>query len=198
MGAGASLVFFAVAGAALAAAGCWIETDHCGPGGCHDGLGTVGGSAGSAGGGSGVVATARIDTDQTMVTDAATGAGVFVEYGKGGVWHVFTSCDTALSKEACVFNVVVTLPAGTSYSDVQPEGLEPTDGIYRYADGLELAVATSTDFDGVRFTTPAGTTARFEVYLGGKADGRYLYWIGDGAIHPGAPTNPIDLKPSTP
>lgn len=182
---------------ALLALGCMVEADQC------DNCGMQGGTAGSAGSGppaSEQVITATIETDQHLETTAGEGAGVFIDYSAGGYWHVFTSCDTAGGSTPCDFNVVATVGSGVSVGDAQLENGETSDGdtLYNYADGVEMAVRTWNDFDGMKFTTTPGATVRFEVYLDGVRDARYVYWVGDEAVHNGAPSNPLDLKPSSP
>jgi len=179
---------------ALLALGCVVDADHCDDCGMQDGYG---GSAGSGPPASEKVITATIETDQHLETTAGKGAGVFIDYSAGGYWHVFTSCD---ANGPCDFNVVATVGAGVSLSAAQLENDEPSDGdaLYNYDDGVEMAVRTWSDFDGMKFTTTPGATVRFEVYLDGVRDARYVYWVGDEAVHSGAPSNPIDLEPSSP
>jgi hypothetical protein len=128
--------------------------------------------------------------------DPGDGTGVFIEYQAGGRWHVFATCDTNLSRLPCEFNVIASVPAGVSYSNVLGESLERDDAIYEYGDAVELVTTTSSDFDGMNFETPAGTTVRFEVYVDGQREPRFVYWVGGGALHSGAPSNPIELQPS--
>jgi hypothetical protein len=133
-----------------------------------------------------------------METVPGEGIGVFIEVEQGGRWHVSTACDTKLSGLPCYFNVIAILPEGVTYGDVQEWSLESGDRIIKYEDGLELVTTTERDLDGMSFDVPAGEVVRFEVYLDDVADARYVYWVGGGAIHHGAPSNPIDLKPSEP
>lgn len=178
--------------------GCVVQTDHC------DGCMRSGAGPGGSPSGSlppfGPVVNAPIETNETMVTDPGRGAGVFIEYGAGGTWHVYTSCDTLLSHQPCDFNVVAMVAAGVSLSSAKGDSLDPQDGdtIYQNSDGFELAVTTSNDLDGMWFSAPPGATVRFDVYLAGVRDARYIYWVGGGAIHNGAPSDPIDLTPTTP
>jgi hypothetical protein len=120
---------------------------------------------------------------------------VFIEYGEGGRWHVFAACDTDLSGLPCEFNVIATVEGGFADNEVG-ESLESGDSVEAYDDAVELAATTNSDFDGMTFDAPVGATVRFEVYLDGLLDARFIYWVGGGALHSGAPTDPIDLKPS--
>jgi hypothetical protein len=187
--------------AALLASGCVIESSTCDECDCAWGEGgTAGfaGTGGTGGSGGGDVVRAAIDTGAKLQTVAGDGVGAFIEYEQGGRWHVFTTCDTRLSGLPCYFNVIATLPEGASYGGLSEESLESEDGIYEYADGVELATVTREDVDGMYFDAPAGEVVRFEVYLDDGLDARFIYWVGGGAVHNGAPTNPIDLLPSAP
>src|SRR5690242_1712082 len=53
-----------------------------------------------------------VDTDQTMNAVGGDGVGVFVEYAKGGHWHVWWTCDTNKTQESCDFAVTMTVAAG--------------------------------------------------------------------------------------
>lgn len=185
---------------ASAASGCVIESNDCDEDDCPD-CGGAGGSAGSGGGTttpSDEVVVATIDADQTLETQPGEGIGAFIEYAEGGRWHVYTACDTDVSGLPCYFNVIATLPAGATYTVQDEESLEGEDQVYEYADGFELVTVTESDLDGVYVDASAGGVVRFEVWLDDAPDARFIYWIGGGAVHNGAPTNPIDLKPSVP
>jgi hypothetical protein len=57
---------------------------------------------------------------------------------------------------------------------------------------------TSYDFDGFFVNATPGATLRIDVFLDGAPAPRFIYWVGDGGLHSGAPENPIDLIPSEP
>jgi hypothetical protein len=159
--------------------------------------GDYGGSGGSP---AKDVVTAKIDTGETLTTDKGKGAGVFIEYAEGGRWHVFTSCDYDLYGEECQWDVLASVGSGGQITNAEIESAESADGDKLYSDStsVNLVVSTASDFDGMTFSTQPGATVRIDVLLGGAADARYIYWVGDGGLHTGAPSNPIDLKPSTP
>jgi hypothetical protein len=143
------------------------------------------------------VVKATIDADETMESEPGQGAGVFIEYATGGRWHVYTMCDTDITEQSCAFDVVVTMTDG-SITDVRGDALESADDLEEDGDGFQFSTVTSGDVDGVLFDATAGGTVRFEVFLDGVRDPRFVFWVGGGAIHNGAPTNPIDLVPSDP
>lgn len=195
----AALHDFRILGAACLcaglAAGCVIEEERC-----TDCGGSYGGSYAGSGGSPQNVVVAKIDTGETLTTEKGKGAGVFVEYAGAGRWHVFTSCDYDLYAERCAWDVLATVPSGGVITNAVIESAETTDGDTLYSDSksVNLVVATASDFDGMTFMTAPGEIVRIDVLLGGASDARYIYWVGDGGVHAGAPSNPIDLKPSTP
>ncbi len=141
---------------------------------------------------------APIDTAATLTQEPGVGAGVFIEYLGAGDWHVFTTCDTNLSGYDCRWDVFATVPDGVWIDDVRGGELEVDDQAFT-RDGYtaQLTAFTDADYDRMYFHTEPGEPVRFEAYLDDIRDARYIYWIGDGAIHDGAPSNPIDLVPSS-
>lgn len=180
-----------------AASGCIVEHSDCDDRGGSAGGGVAGMAGNTSQPPSGDIVLATIDTNKTLETDPGEGIGAFIEYQEGGRWHVYTACDTDLSGLPCYFNVIAILPPGASYVSTE-ESLESEDVIYEYDDGVELVTVTSSDLDGMYIDVPAGEVVRFEVWLDDEPDARFIYWFGGGAVHNGAPSNPLDLKPSEP
>ena len=143
------------------------------------------------------VPQSTIDTGATMSNiDPGQGAGAFIEYATGGQWHLYTTCDTAVSGTSCTWDIIVS---SSSLKDFQPDRLEGRDWVDWYdQNSLELVATTHNDFDGVFFQTDPGALARFDVYLDGAPAPAYIYWVGNGGMHRGAPDNPIDLTPTDP
>ncbi len=53
------------------------------------------------------IALSTIDTGATLASiEPGKGVGVFVEYQAGGAWRVTTACDTEISDEACLFDII--------------------------------------------------------------------------------------------
>jgi hypothetical protein len=147
------------------------------------------------------VPESTIDTGATLGdVQAGEGAGSFVEYAGDGRWHVFTACDTKLSGASCNWDIIVSVDSGNAISDFQPETLEENDSIdwYDKLQSLHFIAENSNDFDGFYFDATAGQTVRVDVYLDGSPAPRFIYWVGDGGVHSGAPSNPVDLTPSAP
>jgi hypothetical protein len=157
--------------------------------------GAAGGSDDDATG----IPESRIDTDATL-TDISPGegAGVFVEYQTGGTWRIRTSCDTRVSGASCVWDIIVTPINGTVNTFVGEE-LESSDWLGRERfDGVRLISFTDFSIDGVSIQATESVPVRLDVYLDGQPANRYIYWVGDGGLHRGAPDNPIDLLPTAP
>lgn len=137
-----------------------------------------------------------IDIDAPLETDLGEGVGLFVEYQAGGRWRFFTTCDTALSDFECYFDVVISSVEPGSFLGLIPEEIESDDTLELIGqDTLRFRGWTSTDTDGFSVDTEPGGTLQIDLLLDGECGNRYLYWMGDGAIHAGAPSNPFELKP---
>lgn len=141
-----------------------------------------------------------IDTDYLLSAEPGDGVGVFVEYAAGGNWSIRTTCDANTSGYACTFdvNAIVVDETATIDSIDRPEleGADYVEPIDNY--GLHFHAETDVDTDRVTFHTAPGAIVQFDVVLDGKDGGRFFYWFGDGVLHQGAPTNPIQLEPSQP
>lgn len=151
--------------------------------------------------------TVEIEPDKAFDVKSGDGVGIFVEYSTGGHWHVWTSCDTNVSKATCNFTAFITPEADAKITNISGDALEAGDTatLDSSANGtstLHLDVHTSTEFDGVTFDTTAGTSIQLEAYLDSDPDPRIVYWISYDAvsqtdlIHNGAPTDPIIFQPT--
>ncbi len=170
------------------------------------GTGAVGGT-GAAGGTSGPVhcgpatpVQTWIDVDAQIETQPGEGVGVFIEYAKGGHWVLRTTCDTLKSNTPCAWDIIVTPEDGRSISNVQPEGLESgTDSVSTYPEyprSYQLLAETRGDFDGFSFDTEPQSGISFDVFLDGACALPFIFWVGDGALHEGSPSNPLELVPT--
>lgn len=142
-----------------------------------------------------------IDTDQQIAIDAGVGAGVFIEYASGGHYHVRTSCDTTRSQLSCNWDVIISPEAGLTISNVAGENLTGADGVYPYrgdaSGSYELTVQTSTEVDGVTFDVEPGAAVTVDAFLDGTCALPFFFWVGDGALHQGSPSNPLTVRPSS-
>jgi hypothetical protein len=141
-----------------------------------------------------------IDTDQTLDAKPGEGVGLMIEYTSGGVWRLWTTCDTLSTDTVCRFDafakVVDPKSALLSAEGQDLEGVDIVELIS--ADEAHLKTETASDVDAMQLTATPGATLRLEVYLDGVPDGRFVYWMGDGIVHTGAPSNPLDITPTTP
>ena len=175
---------------AVALSGCMYDRGHHGD--------CMGAACDPVGPGPTQVAEASIDTGATLSEiEPGQGAGAFVEYQSGGQWRVYTACDTDVSKLSCEWDIIVSAAPGADLVDFAAEELESSDQLFREdSRSVHLIATSTTDFDGFRFEATPGATVRVDVYLDGAPAPAYIYWVGDGGLHQGAPTNPIDLTPS--
>jgi hypothetical protein len=142
-----------------------------------------------------VIEQATIDADEALEVEPGAGAGAFIEYEAGGIYHVTTSCDAAESGE-CFWDIVATPLDDALVLAVAPLDLESDDSVSLEGNSVRLVATTATDFDGFTLETDAGAGLRFDALLDNGCGNRYLFWVGDGALHSGAPSNPIDLIPN--
>jgi hypothetical protein len=168
----------------------------CGYGDHHhydDGYGYAGAPAAPP---SDTIEESTIDTDRLLDVDPGAGAGAFFEYESGGVYHVTTSCDVASGPD-CVWDIVVVPLDGAPIQSFAPFDLESDDSLsFGLGNQLQLITNTGEDFDGFSFQTDPGAGIQIDALLDNGAANRYLFWVGDGALHQGAPSNPINLVPS--
>ncbi len=140
---------------------------------------------------------ATIDTDQLLDAKAGEGAGAFFEYESGGTYHVTTSCDVD-NGGTCAWDIVVVPLDGKPLLTLAPYELEDDDSLtFGFGNQLRLIANTDRDFDGFDFQTDPGAGIQIDALLDDGAANRYLFWVGDGALHSGAPSNPINLVPSS-
>jgi hypothetical protein len=140
-----------------------------------------------------------IDSNAILDADPGEGVGVFVEYSAGGNWLIWTTCDTNYSGNVCAFDIFATVDTASNLEVVQGAGIEGYDFVnVEGSGGIEFYAETSADTDGVQFTTTPGAIVRLEVNIDGQPQPRFIYWVGNGILHEGAPTSPIDFEPSTP
>jgi hypothetical protein len=140
-----------------------------------------------------------IDTNAQIETQPGQGAGVYVEYAAGGHWIVRTTCDTVSHPTPCPWDIIVTPEDGRSISNVAAEDLESTDSVGTYPEypqSYQLLTETGNDVDGITFDTEPGTAISVDAFLDGTCALPYFFWVGDGAAHTGAPSNPLVLIPT--
>lgn len=142
----------------------------------------------------------EIDTDQTMDADPGQGVGVFVEYASGGKWHIWWTCDTAKTQQACDFSVTVTAASG-NVSNTDASQLAGGFMTTPTPSSVEAKVRTTNEVHGISFDTNAGAVITLKASLGGVTDGAFLFFVQDGKVNGGFQgklTNPLQLQGKTP
>jgi hypothetical protein len=143
---------------------------------------------------SGTVEQATIDADEVLDVKPNEIPGVFIEYASGGTYQVTTSCNSDVGD--CSWDIIVTPLGDGTLKKVSPVDLESDDSLALNSDQARLVANTGRDFDGFTLETDPGAGIRLDALLDGGDANPFFYWVGDGALHSGAPSNPIDLVPS--
>jgi hypothetical protein len=154
------------------------------------------------------VAQLAIDAGRGVELEPGAGAGVAVEYQGDGRWQITAACDTALSGSVCRFALLASSPDSSSeFGGLERIGLEPEDDLSLLDPfAVEMTWITEGDLDAAAFTTSPGASVRVSALLYDPVpdsdsdwtnDPRLLSWVGNGALHVGAPTNPVDLMPTS-
>jgi hypothetical protein len=144
-------------------------------------------------------ALVSIDTDQTLDATPGDGVGLFVEYSAGGNWLLWTTCDVNESGVACDFDVFASVDSASKMAEVAEVDMEGHDLVEVLDNGeAHMHAETASDIDAMSIVTSPGAILRVEVSLDGLLDQRFVYWVSDGIVHGGAPTNPVDFQPTSP
>ncbi len=138
-----------------------------------------------------------ISSDETLSTELGSGAGLFVEYARGGVWRLWTSCDTALTGHGCAFQIDVA--SFGRIDAVDGIELEPYDHVDVFKDGtLSFYAETDYDSDAIEIFAAPGALLEVAVALDGVVDPSYVVWVGHGSVNEGAPSSPVVFQPDAP
>jgi hypothetical protein len=165
----------------------------------------AGGELGDLGAGP-EVAQLQIDSGGKVLLAPGKGIGVAVEYAGEGRWSVATSCDTTLTALTCSYDLLVSTDGLSPIGEYAGTELEEDDALVALDDfAVSGEFLTAEDVDRFGFTTSPGATVRVSALLydleGGwvwSEDPRVISWVGNGGVHRGAPTNPVDLAPDRP
>ncbi len=146
----------------------------------------------------GEVRRSTLDTGEAFELDPGVGVGVFAEYEGDGRYRISTTCDTRRTGYACYFDILVSVPDGAPIVSLEGEGLE--DDVLEQFDDTTVSFRSVTEYDtdGFVLITEPGAVIALDTLLDCSCGNRYVYWIGEGAIHAGAPSNPIEFEPSSP
>jgi len=188
----------------LMSTGCDVEIDDD-DGYYDDDDGRIGAGAGVNNGAGSDAFYATVDRGVVLSTDLGEGAGVFVEYSEGGVWTVWTSCDSLQSDLSCLWDIHVSTQAplaldadGNLLVEVN-DGEREQDVVEVYSDyDLSFYTETSYGSDAMTFVTEPKALVEFEIVLDGFTDPTFLRWSFNGEVQPGAPYGPVVLQPDAP
>ncbi len=141
-----------------------------------------------------------IETDIALDAVPGDGVGVFVEYYAGGKYRIWTTCDTNFSKAFCPFDIFTSVDSASNIISVGQENLEGFDkfSVNEAAGTVDIRFETDNDFDAVEINVTPGAILRVEAFIDGQARPNFVYWFGNGVLHQGAPTSPVDFVPSKP
>lgn len=144
--------------------------------------------------------TVVVDTNQTMKVQGGQGVGVFVEYAAGGHWHVYWTCDSALSGLPCDFELIIS---GKSIANPKAIQFEPTADAFQSTapDTLRVITHTTTDIDGLDFDATPGADMKIDSTVSGLRDGRFFFFVQNGQVDgnfQGTLSDPLIFEPSTP
>ncbi len=139
-----------------------------------------------------------IDADHVLDTDLGLGAGMFVEYGIGGRWTLWTSCDTELTGSFCEWEAYVTTQKGsiTDVLEFDTEGIDSVD-TFGGAD-LNFFAETGLSSDAVEFYTEPGALLEVRLVLDGYESPQYLVWFGNDVVNDGSDGSPVVFQPDQP
>jgi hypothetical protein len=144
----------------------------------------------------------RVNIASDVALDAipGDGVGVFVEYYAGGTYRIWTTCDTTFSGNACAFDIFTSVDSSSNIVATTEEDLEGVDTItVNPGQGtVDLRFDTGGDYDSAVIDVTPGAILRLEAFVDGASDPRFVYWFGNGVLHEGAPTNPVDFAPTKP
>jgi hypothetical protein len=144
------------------------------------------------------IAQETIDADATMDYKPGEGVGLYVEYASGGHWHVYTTCDTAVSDLSCTFDVVIRPEAGSPVSNVEGYDLTTADTLTLRDDGsIRLLSATTKGDQGLDFDLDPGALVEIDFLLDGVAQPQFVYAVSHGVVLNGVSTNPVQFIPAS-
>ena len=146
------------------------------------------------------ISQVAIEADQALSANPGEGVGIFVEYRSGGEWHIWTTCDTNFSGVTCPFDIYTSVDSSSTIFSITEENLEGFDSTTTQS-GLgtvDLHFETGGDYDAAEIDVTPGAILRVEAVIDGQTEPRFIYWFGDGVLHEGAPTTPIDFIPTKP
>jgi hypothetical protein len=141
-----------------------------------------------------------VDTDRVLTATPGQGVGVFSEYRSGGHWHVWWTCDSAVSHNSCDFEIGAAVSNGI-IANVQTEGAAVQSVVTATPRQVTVSTITTTELDGITFDTTPGQPIHIDAQLNGTREGQFLFFVQDGIVnggYTGMLTDPLVLSPSEP
>ena len=176
-----------------------VPTEDAGCPSCENGGGEAGGSP---------TLLATVDTNVTMTASPGQGVGIFTEYDTGGHWHIWWTCDTAVTGELCAVDVKVSVAAATGITNASADHFgagdtltTPSTPAAGAAGAIEARTTTTLNSEGVFFDTDPGATITLTGGIGGVYSGQFLFWVESGKVkddYTGPVSDPLMLKGATP
>lgn len=136
-------------------------------------------------------AVVEIDPNRTMSAEGGQGLGVFVEYSTGGKWHLFWTCDTAISGQPCQFLIHVRATDGALTINDPERGSEA-------GEAFEFVSETRTEVHEAYVDATAGSDVQIEAVIDGQSESRFFFFVQDGRVngdYTGVLTNPLIFRP---
>jgi hypothetical protein len=207
---GLSSVVRASAILALVALGsaCFVRSESSSSGGSSGGTttGPADPVAGNTGGDTTPSSTSpilvAIDNDKTMTAAPGEGVGIFTEYGSGGRWHIWWSCDTTRTAQPCTFDLQIVAQGTAKIENLEKQGLLASDSAeLTDTQTLRTHAYTTTNVGGVKFETVPGAVVQIEAKVGGVGDPSFFFFVQDGKVnggYGGKLTNPLRFQGTAP
>jgi hypothetical protein len=141
-----------------------------------------------------------VDTDRVLTAAPGQGVGVFTEYRTGGHWHVWWTCDSAVSHDSCAFEIGAAVTGGV-IANLQTEGAALQSVVTATPRQVTVSTVTTTELDGITFDTTPGQAIQIDAQLNGTREGQFLFFVQDGIVnggYTGVLSDPLVLSPSAP
>lgn len=150
---------------------------------------------------------ATVDPNVKMTATPGQGAGIFTEYDTGGHWHIWWTCDTAITGDLCAVDVKVSVATGAitnasaAHFGAGDTLTTPATSEAGVAGAIEARTTTTFTEEGIFFDTDAGATITLAGAIGGVFSGQFLFWVEGGKVndgYAGPVSDPLMLKGASP
>jgi hypothetical protein len=136
-----------------------------------------------------------IDTGRALTVSPGGGAGLFITYDAGGNWKLSWTCDTSVNPRRtspCVFDIAV----GTH--GIQELSVQPSNAVVQQdATSFSIRTSTTTTLDSATLRTEPGSSIAVTMRIDNNVYPSLIWYVSDGKLTT-APSDPIELVPSTP